>query len=86
MENEISSLRDLANNLNEELEGIKKELTSKNIAFYQMQDKCKNYADQLNGIRQEVCVSSNNFIVDILDEYIYVFLFLYVYRELDMNF
>lgn len=32
-----------------------------------MQDKCKNYADQLDVIRQEVCVLSNNFIANILD-------------------
>ncbi|XP_014479205.1 PREDICTED: centromere-associated protein E-like isoform X2 [Dinoponera quadriceps] len=53
LDNEVISLRDLANSLSGELEETKKELTSKNIAFFQLQDKCKNYADQLDVIRQE---------------------------------
>ncbi|XP_032683902.1 reticulocyte-binding protein 2-like isoform X2 [Odontomachus brunneus] len=53
VENEAVSLRELVNNLSEELEKIKKELISKNITFFEIQDKCKNYADQLDVIRQE---------------------------------
>lgn len=54
MENEVVSLRELVNNLNEELEKTKKELISEDTAFFEVQDKCKNYVDQLDVIRQEV--------------------------------
>lgn len=40
--------------LNEELEKTKKELASKNIELCQTQDKCKNYTDHLNIIRQDL--------------------------------
>ncbi|XP_025157835.1 centromere protein F isoform X2 [Harpegnathos saltator] len=54
IENETINLRDLTNNLNEELEKIKKELTSKNITFLQMQDKYKDSTNQLDVICQEL--------------------------------
>lgn len=48
------SLRNLADKLSKELEDTNEKLSTKNIEFSQMQDKCKCYADQLDTIYQNV--------------------------------
>lgn len=56
MGNGAAKLRDLVDELNEELERSKERLAAKDSELCQTRVKCKTYADQLDAIRQDVRV------------------------------